>query len=38
MQTVNEVGFGCAIFVDLQKTFDIVDHKILLQNLKYQGI
>ena len=37
-QSLDEVSFGCGIFVDLQKAFDNVDHKILLHNLEYYRI
>ena len=37
-QTLDEGNFGCGIFVDLQRTFDVVYHKILLNKLEYYGI
>ena len=37
-QTLDEGNFGCSIFVDLQKAFDTVDHKILRHKLEYHEI
>ena len=30
--------FACAVFIDLQKAFETVDHSIILQKLYYYGI
>ena len=37
-ETVDKNGFTVGIFLDLKKAFDAVDHKILLEKLKYFGI
>ena len=37
-ETLDEGSFGCDIFVDFQKAFHTVDHKILLDKLVYYGI
>ena len=37
-QSLDEGSFNCGIFVDLQKAFDTVDHKILLCKLEYVTI
>ena len=30
--------FACGVFIELQKTFDTVDHKILLSEMNHYGI
>ena len=37
-QALDEGYIGCGIFVDLQKSFDILDHEILLSKLDHYGI
>ena len=37
-QMLDEGSFGCGISGDFQKTFDTVNHKILLHGLEYYRI
>ena len=37
-KNLDEGKFACGIFVDLQKTFDTVEHYILLTKLEHYGI
>ena len=36
--TLDNKRFGCGIFIDLQKAFDRVNHRILLSKLEHYGI
>ena len=36
--TLDNKKYGCGIFIDLQKAFDTVNHKILLSKIKHYGI
>ena len=36
--TIDSKRVGCGIFIDLQKAFDTVNHKILLQKIDHYGI
>ena len=37
-KNLDEDNTGCGIFVDLQKTFDISEHVILLSKLEHYGV
>ena len=38
MNSLDNKKFGCAIFLDVQKAFDTVNHQILLDKLEHYGI
>ena len=38
LSALDEGKYACGIFVDLQKAFDTVNHKILLDKLSHYGI
>ena len=36
--SIDNGKYGCGIFLDLQKVFDIVNHNILVKQLKHYGV
>ena len=37
-KAINNKQYVCAVFIDLQNTFDTADHSILLDKLSHYGI
>ena len=37
-ESIDKNKFGCGIFIDLRKTFDTVNHNILIRKLEHYGI
>ena len=37
-EAIDTGHFACGVFIDLQKAFDTVDHKILIAKLEYYGV
>ena len=38
MDALDKGEYACGIFIDLQKTFDTVDHEIIFEKLFHYGI
>jgi len=36
-RSLDNKKYGCGVFIDLQKAFDTVNHKVLLSKLEHYG-
>ena len=37
-EAIDQDNYACGVFIDLQKAFDTVNHKILVKKLEYYGV
>jgi len=37
-RSLDNKKYGCGVFIDLQKAFDTVNHKVLLAKLEHYGL